>query len=122
MNDMSPVTRSYLTGAVVGASVGAALYVWPFVPLNVAAVAALGVGAVTVLFVRSLIDPDFLLPERDVVPWAGEDRRIVAAPDGRYLREMAPPRGRLRLRQSDGPSDSIPVRELLVASRRAGGR
>lgn len=122
MIDLSPVTRSYLIAAGVGGAVGLVLLAAPFVPWRVAAVAGVALAAVTVPFVRSLIDPDFLRPERDVVPWSGKTWQQVGAEDARKLSETAPERVRYRLRRPDETSDDIPAADLLVASRRAGAR
>lgn len=120
--DLSPVALSYLIGAAVGAAVGLVLLVAPFVPWRVAFAGGVAIGAVGVVFVRSLIDPDFLRPGRDTVPWAEQAWQAVGADDGRQLRETAPPRERLRLRRPDETRDDIPAADLLVASRRAGVR
>lgn len=122
MNDLSPATRSYLIAAGVGTAVGLVLFVAPFVPWRVALGTATVLAGVTAVFVRSLLDPDFLRPERDVAPWSGKTWQAVGAEDVRKLRETAPPRELLRLRRPDETRDDIPASDLLVASRRAGVR
>jgi hypothetical protein len=120
---MSPVTRSYLIAVAVGGTIGVSLYAVPFVPWRVAVGTAFGLFVVTVLFVRSLIDPTFLDGSQHVAPHDPQEWRTILAPDGRCLQDLAPEGGeRLRLRQPDETRDDIPAADLLVASRRAGVR
>jgi hypothetical protein len=120
--DLSPTARSYLIAAGVGTAVGLVLLAAPFVPWRIAGVAGVVLAAVTVLFVRSLIDPDFLRPDRDVAPWPEGEWLAVGAADRRKLQETAAPRERYRLRRPDGTSDDVAAADLLVSSRWAGVR
>jgi hypothetical protein len=120
--DLPPVVRSYLIGAAVGTAIGLVLIAAPFVPWRIAAGTGAVLAAVTAVFVRSLIDPDFLRPLRDVAPWTDQEWQAVRAADARQLRETAPERVRYRLRRPDETRDDIPAADLLVASRRAGVR
>ncbi len=117
----SPVTTSYLIGSGVGVAIGGALTLAPFVPWQVGAATGVVLAVVTVVFVRSLIDPSFLLPGRHVAPWSETTWEALAAEDNRKFRELKSP-GPVYRMPIDVTGDEIPGVEFLVTSRRGGVR
>ncbi len=122
---LPPAVRANLLGSGVGAAVFTVLAVVPFVPWTVAGAAGAVTTVVAAIFIRALIDPTFFAGQQHEPAWRDEEWAGLAVEDQRGLEALVPDDVAAALKSvsfGDVTRDDLPAADLLVQSRRAGGR